>query len=46
MDAWRQQTASVLIISYDMFTRLKSLAVDATMKAADAVPTEKVCLLS
>lgn len=41
---WSEQTASVLIITYDMLIRLKSQAVNATLKAAGDAPTEKVLL--
>ena len=43
---WSGQTASVLIISYDMFSRLKTHAVDAMLRDTGNVPTEKVCLIN
>lgn len=40
---WSEETASVLIISYDMFSRLKAQATDAMLRGTGGTPTEKVC---
>ena len=42
VDYWMEQTASVLIISYDMFARLKTTAMDATLKAQGEAAMHKV----
>ena len=40
---WSGQTASVLIISYDMFSRLKTQVDKAAAPGTGDAPTQKVC---
>jgi len=43
---WMSKKATVLIISYDMFSALRKQSLDANLKTAGSEPTGKVMLFS
>ena len=43
---WMSKNATVLIISYDMFSALRKQSLDANLKTAGSEPTGKVMLFS